>query len=94
MNKRQDLLDKISDKYLRTKDTPSGIFLRMMWNYYVITDLETDYQLADIFFQLYMCKEKLSYDDIVAKFSIGLSTLNRYRLRFNGLAEKLLPKQF
>jgi len=55
-------------------------------------DLETGDQSADIFYALYMNSEELTYDEIVYKFNIKLTTLRRYRKRFNVLAEKLLPK--
>ncbi len=67
------------------------MFLRMVWDYYVKNDLETGDQLADIFYALYMNSEELTYDEIVYRFNIGLSTLSRYRKRFNKLANILLP---
>ncbi len=91
MRKKYDLLDEISNKYIIQHDTASGMFLRMVWDYYVKNDLETGDQLADIFYALYMNSEELTYDEIVYKFNIGLSTLRRYRKRFNVLARKLLP---
>ena len=92
MRKKNELLDEISNKYITQHDTASGMFLRMVWDYYVKNDLETGDQLADIFYALYLNSEELTYDEIVYKFSIGLSTLSRYRRRFNKLARKLLPK--
>lgn len=92
MHKRKDLLDKISEAYLNLHDLPSKAFLNLIEDYYEKVDFELDTNLSDIFYELYLSKEKLSYDVIVIKFNIGLSTLNRYRLRFNELAEKLLPK--
>lgn len=91
MNKRDDLLDKISDAYINFHDMPSKAFLNIIADYYKKVDFELDTNYSDIFFELYLCKDKLSFDDIVAKFSIGLSTLDRYRLRFNRLAYRLLP---
>lgn len=40
-----------------------------------------------------MNSEELTYDEIVYKFNIGLSTLSRYRKRFNKLASILLPNK-
>ena len=90
MRKKNDLLDEIRYKYITQHDTASGMFLRMVWDYYVKNDLETGDQLADIFYALYMNSEELTYDEIVYKFNIGLSTLSRYRRRFNYMARKLL----
>lgn len=92
MRKRIDLLDDISDKYINQQDKACEMFLRMLWDYYVKNDLETGDQLGEIFYSLYMNADKLSYDAIVFKYSIGLSTLGRYRKRFNELAMKLLPE--
>lgn len=93
MNKRQDLLDEISENYLRKHDMPSKAFLNIIADYYEKVDFELETNLSDIFFDLFLCKDKLCYDKIVEKYNIGLSTLNRYRIRFNDLAKKLLPKQ-
>lgn len=92
MRKKNDLLNEIRYKYIIQHDTASGMFLRMVWDYYAKNDLETGDQLADIFYALYMNSEELTYDEIVYKFNIGLTTLSRYRKRFNVLARKLLPK--
>ena len=90
MHKRNDTLDKIKYKYLSLHDVSCGVFLRTLWEYYLKSDLETGDALSDIFYTLYMSDEHLSYDEIALKYSIGLTTLNRYRQRFNGLADKLL----
>ena len=91
VNKNYDLLDKLSDKFLKQHDVPSEFFLKKMWSYYYHNDLETNNCLADIFYRLYLTEKKDSYDKIVLDFNIGLSTLSRYRKKFNDLAEKLLP---
>lgn len=90
MRKRNDVLDEIKYKYINLQDVSCGMFLRSLWEYYLKNDLETGDQLSDIFYALYMSDDEMSYDDIVYKYSIGLSTLGRYRQRFNGLADKLL----
>lgn len=91
MNKRKDILDEIRYKYLHSKDVGCEMFLRMMLDYYVKNDLVTGDHLAPIFYSLYMSPESTTFDNIVYKYSIGLSTLNRYRKNFNKLAVKLLP---
>ena len=92
MRKRIDILDEIKYRYFHLQDVSCGMFLRNLWEYYLKNDLETGDQLSDIFHDLYMTEEEASYDEIVFKFSIGLSTLGRYRQRFNGLADKLLSR--
>lgn len=92
MNKRKDLLDEISDNYLIFHDKSSKAFLEIVEDYYNKVDFELDTDLSDIFFELYLSKERLTYDEIVRKCNICLSTLDRCRIRFNKLAEKLLPK--
>lgn len=92
MNKRKDLLDEISNNYLFFQDKPSKAFLEIIEDYYDKVDFELDSGLSDIFFELYLSKERLTYDEIVRKCNICLSTLDRCRIRFNKLAEKLLPK--
>ncbi len=65
MNKRKDILDEISYKYLYQQDKASEMFLRMLWEYYAKNDLETESLLGSLFYTLYMIPEKLSYDEIV-----------------------------
>jgi len=91
MHKRKDFLDEVKYKYIHLQDKSCEIFLRTLWDYYVKNDLETGDQLGDIFYALYLSRDNLSYDEIVYKYNIGLSTLKRYRKRFNDLAAKLLP---
>lgn len=91
MRKRKDFLDGVRYKYIHLHNKSCEMFLRTLWDYYVKNDLETGDQLGDIFYELYLSDDNLSYDEIVCKYHIGLSTLRRYRKRFNDLAAKLLP---
>lgn len=52
MRKKNELLNEISNKYITQHDTASGMFLRMVWDYYVKNDLETGDQLAEIFYAI------------------------------------------
>ena len=90
MKKRIDVLDEIKYKYLNLQDVSCGMFLRTLWEYYLKNDLETGDQLSDIFYALYMSDDDLTYDEIVFQYNIALSTLGRYRRRFNNLADKIL----
>lgn len=89
MNKRKDILDTISANYI-VGDKNAEVFLMEMYIHYIKLDLEIGGNLALVFKELYMSDKKLSYDEISYKFSIGLTTLQRYRKRFNSLAEKML----
>lgn len=60
----------------------------------MIKDLEEGNNFLDIFNALYDSCEKLSYDEIAAKFFISINTLKRYVVRFNDLAEKLFNRPY
>jgi len=90
MSKRKDFLDEIRYKYIHLHNKSCEMFLRMLCDYYVKNDLETGNQLGKIFYALYMSDDNWSYDEIACEYHIGLSTLNRYRKRFNEMANKLL----
>lgn len=89
MNKRKTLLDHVWAEYVKG-DRCAEIFLMEIYMHYAKIDLETGENLAVVFKELYLSKEKLSYDEISYKYSIALSTLQRYRKRFNDFAEKML----
>ena len=89
MNKRKTLLDHVWAEYVKG-DRCAEIFLMEIYMHYAKIDLETGENLAVVFKELYLSKERLSYDDISYKYSIVLSTLQRYRKRFNDFAEKML----
>ncbi len=82
MRIRQDVLAEIRDKYITTHDKSTELFLLSMWTYYLRIDLETGNNFAAVFKELYMSEEKQSFDEISYKYSIGLSTPERYRSRF------------
>lgn len=90
MRIRQDVLAEIRDKYITTHDKSTELFLLSMWTYYLRIDLETGNNFAAVFKELYMSEEKHSFDEVSYKYSIGLSTLERYRSRFNKLAMRML----
>lgn len=89
MNKRKTSLDHVWSEYVMG-DRCAGIFLMEIYMHYAKIDLETGENLAVVFKELYLSKERLSYDEISYKYSIALSTLQRYRKRFNDFAEKML----
>ena len=60
-----------------------------MQNYYEVKDLDEGSNYLDIFNALYVSDEKLSYDDIVVKFFVTYSSLQRFVKRANSLAEKI-----
>ena len=84
--KRIDLLDKVRDKWLDSGDNLLKVFLTSLRNYYYLSDIETGNQLGKIFESLYLENNTQCYDDIARKFAIDVFTLNRYRRKFNTLA--------
>ena len=70
--------------------------LTILQCYYTIKDIEEGYDTPyylGILQDLYISKEKLSYDKVAAKFFIDTRTLHRYRTRINNLAERLDGRQ-
>lgn len=99
MKRRQDLLDELS----RERGVkPNGFseedkeiarrLLRGMFRYYKLNDLETKERHSLIFKALYMDQRERTYDEIAAAFHIHPYTLDRYRQRYNQLAETLLER--
>lgn len=91
MNKRNDLLDRLRDYYLNTRSAECKLFLNDLYRYYKQTDIETGRNHGEIFKSLYLSETPSSYDELSAKFYIDLYTLDRYRQRYNKLAELLAP---
>ena len=91
MRRRKDILDEVKYKYIHSNDKSCEMFLRILCDYYTKNDLETGDHLGDTSDALYLSSDNLSIDEIVEKYYIGISTLKRYRKRFNDLAAKLLP---
>lgn len=83
MNKKKRFLDCYDDIQKRNE------IISILQNYYKIKDIEKNTKFLQIFNDLYISQEKLSYDKISAKYYIGINTLNRYIEKFNTLAEKL-----
>lgn len=99
MNRRTDLLDRLSacdraeEKNVSAeKKEDSDRLLRCMFRYYRMNDLETKEQHGLIFKALYMEGKRRTYAEIAAAFHIHSYTLDRYRQRYNKLAETLLEK--
>ena len=104
MRKRYDLLEEIGDRLsdgaaLRSpvldsfNDEALQRLLNKQLDYYEINDLETGDFHGKIFKALYVDKEFSSYDSIAGYFNLHAYTLDRYRQRYNRLAEKLLQRK-
>lgn len=101
MNKRSDLLDEIKNYLCNEKELKREILrgiskdylnkmLRILADYYKISDLETGNAHGKIFEVLYINTSNLKYDDIATQFSIHIYSLDRYRVKYNKLALKLI----
>ena len=91
MNKRKDLLDSVRKHYFNTHNKKCKIFLNRLYRYYKQTDFETGRKHGEIFKSLYLTENPLSYDELSVQFFIDTYTLDRYRQRYNKLAEYLIP---
>lgn len=103
MNRRTDLLVSISNYLNQKEDELKGFsfnvgeeklkqLLQKMLKYYEVNDLETKYIHSKIFKDLYINASNKSYDEIALKYNIHVYTLDRYRQRYNKLAERLLKQ--
>lgn len=89
MNKRTDLLDRIK----QNKENPlCRDFLLQLRRYYEIKDIDMNTNHHVIFVMLYWSDESYSYDEIAQKFFISTFTLDRYRQKYNKLAQKLVSQ--
>jgi len=64
-----------------------------MCGYYKQIDFETGRRHGEIFQSLYMRENPLPYDELSAKFYIDTYTLDRYRQRYNRLAEHIIEPE-
>ena len=92
MNKRKDLLDGVRKHYFSTRSKKCKSFLNKLYRYYKQSDIETGRKHGDIFKSLYLTEVPLSYDELSVQFYIDTYTLDRYRQRYNKLAERLIPR--
>ena len=89
MNKRTDLLDRIKQH----KENPlCRDFLEKLIKYYEIKDIDMNTNHHEIFVMLYFSDESYSYDEIAQKFYISPFSLDRYRQKYNELAQKLVSQ--
>ena len=105
MNKRLDLLGELV-RYIKCGKKAHNklsknlnkenvdLLLVKMYEYYKINDIETCGNLGDVFYALYIREINSSYDEIAAEFYIHISTLDRYRKKYNQLAESLIETLF
>lgn len=87
MNKRKGILDTV-DKTSKQLT----ILLEVMYRYYKIYDLDFGAVYSEVFYELYIAEEKLTFESICQSVGIGMTTLKAYRKRFDNLATRLLEK--
>lgn len=103
MNKRNDLLNVIARRNYRETSPFDGTLCRLneealhailesMAKYYEINDIETSDNHSRIFKTLYLDNKRLSYDEVAEMYHIHVYTLDRYRQRYNRLAEKFVAE--
>lgn len=93
MNKRKDLLDSVRNMYFDTRDRKCKTFLNRLCRYYKQTDYETGRKHGEIFRSLYLTEKPPTYDELSAQYYIDAYTLDRYRQRYNRLAEYLISDE-
>ncbi len=102
MNKREDLLDAISERINKKiyKKCLSGIsdesllsLLYALLRYYEVNDYETSNIHSKIFKALYIDNISQSYDEVAKAFNIHVYTLDRYRQRYNKLAKEMIAQE-
>lgn len=88
MRKRTEILNVIK------KDMPflkySKDLIEVIFNYLKIFDLEQGTNNCKIFFALYIEEKRKPYYKIAMENFVDLKTLDRYRIRYNNLATKLI----
>jgi len=72
--------------FRRLPDEKKIELIAILQKYYELKDIVEGGNLFPIFNDLYASEERLSYDEIALKYSVGLSTLKRYIDRFNNAA--------
>ena len=79
MNKRKGFLEEIRHSLL----------LESLQEYYKVKDLEYETNYLEIFTEIFINNDRPSYEEIEYKFFITTSTLRRFILKTNLLAEKI-----
>lgn len=97
MNRRADLLNALAERKPCNGEVLSEEAVRKLLNemivYYELNDFETHDMHGSIFKTLYLEGGFKNYDKVAAAYFISPYTLDRYRQRYNRLAERLLKKQ-
>ena len=69
-------------------------FFSRLKEYWYLYDIDNCTIHEKVFDALYTSKKKSTYEEIANKFYIGERTLDRYILKYNRLALKLIEKEY
>ena len=97
MNRRKDLLNALAEHkpcngIELSEEDIQAVFQRMI-AYYEMNDMETLDAHGRIFKALYVEGGYKNYDKVACTYYISPYTLDRYRQRYNKLAERLIKEQ-
>lgn len=97
MNRRKDLLNALAEHKpcngIVLSEEDINAVLSKMIAYYEINDMETSDMHSRIFKTLYVYGGFKNYDKVASAYYISPYTLDRYRQRYNRLAERLIKEQ-
>ena len=97
MNRHNDLLNVLAEQRCcfgkKFSEEEVRAVLSAIVAYYEINDMETSYCHSMIFKTLYLDGGFRNYDKVASAYYISTYTLDRYRQRYNRLAEKLILAQ-
>lgn len=88
MNKRKGFLDEA--KINKNIDCKACNLLNILMDYFEIVDLDCGTVHGKIFYMLYLSEEQFSYEIISEKIFVSISTIKRYRIRYEELAQKIV----
>lgn len=97
MNRRKDLLCSLAErkpcKGVALSEEEICAVLNKLIAYYEMRDMETNENHGSIFKALYVDGGYKNYVNVASAYYVSPYTLDRYRQRYNRLAERLIKKQ-
>lgn len=97
MNRRNDLLNALAEHrpcngIVLSEEDITAVLSKMI-AYYEMNDMETSEMHSRIFKTLYVDGGFKNYDKVASAYYISPYTLDRYRQRYNRLAERLVKER-